>query len=129
MANSEAEEKLTLVLQEIRAFRHELKKEYNQQVEKLKRKEAFLNETLDDLYNIRLKVKSVAVSVDEYGNPSVKVLYEVPIQVVKFDEQGNPKYPKFLVSANKLGLLSIEDMNKIHAKVLEARFQEAKLEK
>ena len=98
------------ILSEVRALKRELRSK-NQLAEK---KIAELTSLIE---NIRFSVSSVVAKYDEFGNPSIKVHYSIEPKEIKCDEFGKPIYPSFIIAANKLNLVSFEDMQKISQKV------------
>lgn len=89
---------------------------------KLREKEKLYEEQTKLLSNVKFRVKSAKVVEGGSGEPSVVVIYQLPMITIPLDENGNPreKIP-FFYSVNALGMVSIEDYQAIERALIEAK--------
>lgn len=76
-----------------------------------------LNEVLEDLSNIQLKVKSITETVDYNGRPVLKISYEIPQVFLVFDDEGNVQVNETFRAINDLDLIDMEDKMKLIEKI------------
>lgn len=67
----------------------------------------------EQLKKIKIKVKNVAISIDEYGNEFLNINYELPTIKLKFDDNKEVEINEEFRAINLLNLISFEDMEKI----------------
>lgn len=67
----------------------------------------------EQLKKIKIKVKNVAISIDEYGNEFLNINYELPTIKLKFDNNKEVEINEEFRAINLLNLISFEDMEKI----------------
>lgn len=96
-------EEIKIVLNEIKDT---LSKDYAYKVKEL-------NETKEYLSNISLRIKAITRTVDNYGNPALKITYEAPQVFLCFDENLKPIQNETFRSINALDLISQEDQLKL----------------
>lgn len=65
------------------------------------------------LSNIELKVKSIIEVPGENGSTDLRIIYEAPQIILKFDDNNEPYENNVFKSINMLNLISIDDMQKI----------------
>lgn len=65
------------------------------------------------LSNIELKVKSIIEVPGENGSTDLRIIYEAPQIILKFDDNNEPYENNIFKSINMLNLISIDDMQKI----------------
>ena len=89
---------------------------------KLREKERLYEEQTKLLSNVKFRVKSAKAVESDGGEPSVVVIYQLPMITIPLDENGNPseKIP-FFYSVNALGMVSIEDYQAIERALTEAK--------
>lgn len=89
---------------------------------KLREKEKLYEEQTKLLSNVKFRVKSAKVVEGGSGDPSVVVVYQLPMITIPLDENGNPgeKIP-FFYSVNALGMVSIEDYKTIEKALIDAK--------
>ena len=76
-------------------------------------KELF-DEQKEDLANVRFSVKSAKYVENDDGSKEITVVYQLPVIHIPLDEKNEPseKNP-FFYSVNSLGLVGMEDYDKI----------------
>lgn len=80
-----------------------------------------LDEVLEDLSHIQLKIKSIVDTVDYNGRPAVKIIYEVPQVMLMFDDEGNVLVNETFRAINGLNLIDMNDQMKLIEKINEKK--------
>lgn len=93
----------------IEEINESLKSLSGENMEKLKRFEIIE----EQLKKIKIKVKNVSASIDEYGNEFLNINYELPTIKLKFDDNKEVEINEEFRAINLLDLISFEDMEKI----------------
>lgn len=65
------------------------------------------------LSNIELKVKNIVEIPGENGSIDLKIIYEAPQVVLRFDDNNEPYENSVFKAINMLNLISMDDMKKI----------------
>ena len=66
------------------------------------------------LANVHFRVKSVKAFKDEATEQDqVRIIYQLPVVTLTFDENGTPSKDDFFYSVNALQLISLEDTEKL----------------
>lgn len=66
------------------------------------------------LSNVHFRVKSVKAFKDETTEQDqVRIIYQLPVVTLTFDENGTPSKDDFFYSVNALQLISLEDIEKL----------------
>lgn len=91
-----------------------------QELERLRKESEELKNIKKLLSNIRLHVKKVEEVQDGDIQRKVKIVYELPIIILKYDDNGKLIKNNFFYSINALDLISYDDMKRI-SKVLERK--------
>ena len=87
----------------------------------LSRKSQKLDEVLEDLSHVQLKVKSITDTVDYNGRPALKVVYEAPQILLLFDDDGNVLVNETFRAINGLDLIDMNDKIKLMEKINEKK--------
>lgn len=72
-----------------------------------------LDEILEYLSHIQLKVKSITETVDYNGKRALKVVYDVPQILLTFDDDDNIMINETFRAINGLNLIDMEDQIKL----------------
>lgn len=91
-----------------------------QELERLRKESEELKNIKKLLSNIRLHVKKVEEVQDGDIQRKVKIVYELPIVILKYDDNGKLIKNNFFYSINALDLISYDDMKRI-SKILERK--------
>ena len=82
--------------------------------EELKKDSAELKRVKELLSHVKFKVKDIKFFEEgEENQPTVRIIYELPVIDLTIDENGEPSKNDFFYSSNMLEMISLEDMNKI----------------
>lgn len=86
-----------------------------QELERLRKISEEHEETLRLLSHVGLKVKSIKEFEDQdpNGRRTIQVIYERPIVTLALDQDGNPEKDEAFYAINALGLIGIDDMEKL----------------
>lgn len=111
--------KINKKIDDLQASLLELKKviETNE-LNRLRQESLDLKEIKEQLSNIKIRVRTCNTYDDqETGCKMIKVVYDIPVQEVYFDENGNAKLNKTFKAINMLNLLSNKDYLKIQKNI------------
>ena len=93
-----------------------------EELKNLRATKKLFDEQTELISNVKFKVKSVKFFEEDNGSSNIIVTYQLPIIIIKLDSEGRPidKIP-FFYSVNALGLIDIEDCEKISTALEQAR--------
>lgn len=75
----------------------------------LEKKGKEYDEMKEDLSHVLLKVRAIVNTVDDFGKPALKVVYEAPQVLLTFDDNGNVLENNTFKAINGLDLISLDD--------------------
>lgn len=97
-------------IQEIKNFLETLTEENQKKLKDYELKKELLE-------NVKLSVKNIATTIDEFGKPVLIVNYEMPTVKVLFDENNDIVLNETFRAINLLNLIDYDDMLKIGEKI------------
>ena len=72
--------------------------------------------------DVKFRVKSAKIVDDDTGSQSLVIIYQLPMITIPLDEKGDPiEKNSFFYAVNALGLVSLEDYDKIRAALEQAK--------
>lgn len=102
---------LKKIVKELESLKRDLTPEVIQKAKKY-------DQLIVDLEEIKFGVANVTESVDNFGNPTLKINYKVPsVELVLNDSSTDFVYGAMFRKINELNLISLEDMQKLSIKI------------
>lgn len=108
---------LKSILREVVELRKEVRNLQALQDPMILEKARRYDEISKHLKNVRLTLENIYPKTSESGDSCVIINYSPRKEIVYFDEHGEPVVPQFVVSANWLNLLSVDEMGRIHTAI------------
>ena len=110
-------------LQELGQTVHDLKNIIvTDELKSLREDKKRFTEQTELISDVKFRVKSAKIVDDDTGSQSLVIIYQLPMITIPLDEKGDPiEKNSFFYAVNALGLVSLEDYDKIRSALEQAK--------